>query len=141
MDDIRGPAQFLHGFQDTAGEENGPFAIVGEEFSVFVPEDELALEIIFVVDEVYLDTGRRNGGDLYYEGMVSLSHYDIDARQADNFVKLVLAFVDAPVARHEHTDLPTPLLDALGKFTADACDVRFWEVRKHFRVNEQDFFH
>ena len=141
VDDVRGPAEFLHRFQDAAGEENRPFAVVGEEFSVIVPVDEFALEIVFVVDEIDLYAGRGDGGHLDDEGVVRFSYDYVDARQADNLVKLVLAFVDAAIAGHEHADFAPFLLDSLGKFAADACDVRFWEVRKHFRVNEQNFFH
>ena len=138
MDDVRGPALFLHGIQNAAGEENGAFSIVFEELAAIVPVDLLAAEIIFVVDEIYLDAGGRDGGHLDHEGTVYVGDDDIHPREADHFVKLVLASVDAAVQGHEGADFLVTLLDSLGEFTADIGHGALRQIGVHLRIHKQD---
>ena len=58
MDDIRCPAKLLDGFQHAARKKYSPFVIVGKELSVLVAEGLLALEVVLVINEIYLDAGR-----------------------------------------------------------------------------------
>ena len=138
MDDIRRPAQLFHRLQYAAGEEDGPFPIVREEFAVRIPVNLLAAEIIFIVDEIDLYTGGRDGGHLDDERTVYVAHDDVHAGKPDDFVQLVLPFVDAAIAGHEGADFLVALLDALGKFAAQLGDRGFRKVRKHLCVDEQN---
>ena len=54
MDDVRSPTEFLYCFKHTSCKEDCSFPIVLEEFSVFVAVDALAVEIILIINEVYL---------------------------------------------------------------------------------------
>ena len=98
------------------------------------------MEIVFVVDEVYLHACRRNGRHLDHERPVDIVDYDVHAGKADHLVKLVLSFIDAAVSRHEGPYLLLPLLDSLRKVSSDICYVRFREIREYLRIDEQDSF-
>ena len=52
-------------------------------------------------------------------------------------MELVLALVDAAVARHKRTDFILSLLDGLREFTAEVSDVTFRQIREHLGVYEQ----
>ena len=138
MDDIRGPAQFLHGFQHAAGKEDGALSIVCEELAFLVAVYLLAAEIIFVIDEVYLDAGGRYGCDLDDEGAVYVRDDDVHAGEADDLVQLILSLVDAAVAGHEGTDFLLALLNALRELTAYLGNPGFRKVGVHLGVDEQN---
>ena len=139
MDDVRGPAELFHGLQDAAGVEDGAFAVVGEEGAIVVTEDLFPAEVIFVVDEVNLDAGRGDGRHLDDQGTVHVADDDVHARQADDFVQLVLPLVDAPVFGHEGADLLLALLDPLGKLAAEIADGAFRKVGNHLGIDKEDF--
>ena len=61
----------------------------------------LPVEIIFIVDEIYLHPGSGNGSHLDDERSVHIVDDDIHARKSDYLMKLVLPFVDASVSGHE----------------------------------------
>ena len=140
VDDVRGPAELLDGLKDAAREENGAFAVVAEELPVRVVEDLPAAEIVLVVDEIDLDAGGGNRRDLDDEGPVDVSDDDVHAGEADDFVELVFALVDAAVARHECPDFPFALLDALRQLAADLRDPGFRDIGEDLRIDEQDLF-
>ena len=140
VDDVRGPAQFLGGLQDAAGEENGPVAIVGKEITLFIVGHLFAAEVIFVVDEVHLHAGGRDGSHLDYEGMIHVGNDDIHTGKADNLVQLVLPLVDAAISRHERTDFLLPLLNTLRQVTANQRNGGFRKIGGYFRVHKQNSF-
>ena len=57
VDDVRGPAELLHGLKYTPGEEDSPFIVVCEKFSAFIRESLLAVEIVLIVNEIDLHPG------------------------------------------------------------------------------------
>ena len=137
MDHVRSPSEFLYGLKYSSCKEDSSFPVVLEVISRFVAIYALAVEIIFIVNEIHLHSRCRNRRNLDYERSVYFIDDDIHTRQTDNFVKLVLSFVDATIAWHEGTDLLLPLLNALRKVSADVCYIRFREVRCDFRIDEQ----
>ena len=139
VDDVRSPAGFLYGFQYATGEEDGPFPVVGEELSLLVAVGELPFEIVFVIDEVNLDTGGGDGCHLDDERAVHIAEDDIHPGEADYFMQLVLPLVDAAITRHEGPNFLFPLLDALRKVSSHHRDVALREIRGYLRTDEQDF--
>ena len=139
MDDVRGPAELLDGLQDSAGVEDGPFAVVGEELAGVVPVDLLPAEIVLIVNEIDLDAGGRDGGYLDDEGPVHVADDDVHPRKADDLVQLVFPLVDAAVFGHEGADLLLAFLDALGELPAQVGDGALREVGIHLGIDEQDF--
>ena len=101
MDDIRCPAKLLHCFENASCEEDRSFAIVLEEFAVVVAVNALAMEIVLVVDEIYLHSRCRYRCDLDHERSVHFVDHDVHAGKSDHLVELILSFVDASVAWHE----------------------------------------
>ena len=57
VDHIRCPAQLLYGLEYSSCKEDGSFGIVLEEVTVSITIYALAVEVVFVVDEVYLHPG------------------------------------------------------------------------------------
>ena len=55
---VRSPTQLFDGFKDASGEENSPLVVVREKLPVFVMEQLLPLEIIFVVNKLHLNSCR-----------------------------------------------------------------------------------
>ena len=99
---------------------------------------KIARSPILVVDKIDLDPGRRDRGDLDDQRTVHVADDDIDAGQADDFVKLVLPFVDASIAGHEGTDLLLALLDALRQVASDPGNAALREIGNHLGVDEQN---
>ena len=141
VDDIRCPAELLDRLEDAAREEYGALAVVREEAAFVVKEGLLAAEIILIVDELYLQARCRDGCNLDDEGPVDVADDDVHPGEADDFVQLVLALVDAAVAGHERADLLLLLLDTLWKMAANGCYFRFRKVRGHFGIDEQYSFY
>ena len=57
VDHVRCPALLLHGLQDAASEEYRTLVVVGEEVALSIAEDTLAVELVLIVDVVYLHPG------------------------------------------------------------------------------------
>ena len=60
MDHVRCPSELLDCLEDTPCEEYGSFAVVLEEFTIFVIVDLLSVEVVLVVDEIYLHSCCRD---------------------------------------------------------------------------------
>ena len=79
MDHIRSPSELLYGLKYTAGEEDGSLSVVGEEFAVLILVYAFAVEIVLIVNEVYLHSGCGYGCDLDYERPVDIADDDVHA--------------------------------------------------------------
>ena len=139
MDDVGGPAEFLYRFQHALCEENGALVIVAEKAAFGIGIYGSSPEIVFVVNEIYLYAGCRNGCDLNYQRAVHVSDNYVDAGKADDLVELVLALIDAAVLGHEGADFLLAFLDALRELPAEVADRALREVRDHLGIDEQDF--
>ena len=100
MDDIRCPALFLHCFQDSSGKEDCTFVVISEESAFCIAEDTLAVEVVFIVDEIYLHTG-SSGCYLDDQRSVDIVDHDVHSRKSDDFMELVLPFIDAAISWYE----------------------------------------
>ena len=140
MDDVGGPAEFLYRFQHALCEENGALVIVAEKAAFGIGIYGSSPEIVFVVNEIYLYAGCRNGCDLNYQRAVHVSDNYVDAGKADDLVELVLALIDAAETGHEGADLLLVLLDSLGEVAPYPGNIALGEIGIYLRVHEQDFF-
>ena len=57
MHDIGRPAQFFNGFEYPLTEEDSTLVVVVVKIIFLVKENGLAVKIVFVVDEIYLQLG------------------------------------------------------------------------------------
>ena len=101
MYDVRRPPELLDRLQDSARKENRTLSVVFEEFPVLVAVDLLAVEIVFVVNEIHLHPGSGYGSNLYHKRPVYIVDDYVHSREADDFMQLVLPLVDAAESRHE----------------------------------------
>ena len=127
VDDVRRPAQLAHGFQHTAGEEDGAFVVVGHQFFLGIEPGHLFLEEVFVVDEIHLHPCGGDGSDLDDQRMVRIVDVEVHPAQTNHLMKLVPAFIDYAETRHEDTDFTTALVDALWDDSARLADGAFRE--------------
>ena len=105
-------------------EEDAPLVVVCKKGPVGIFEHRLALEIGLVVDEVDLNARGRNGGDLDDERVICVVHGQVHARESDDFVELVSAFVDFAKAGGKHPDLTSLLMHPLRKIPAHTAHLR-----------------
>ena len=70
MDDIGHPTQLLDSLKYTTGEENGTFTIIRIILAILVFLHLTLAEVVVVVDEVDLDPGWLDRGDLDNQRMV-----------------------------------------------------------------------
>lgn len=113
VDDVRRPAQFLDGFQNSPTEEDHTVFVVFEEFFLGIVEDGFALEEVLVVNEVDLHPGTLDGGYLDDERVIVLVDDQVHSGKTDDLVELVSAFVDQSESGHKRPNLTSFLLDAL----------------------------
>ena len=137
MDHVRCPSELLDCLEDTPCEEYGSFAVVLEEFSVFVKIYLFSVEIVLVINEVHLHSGSRNGCNLDYKRSVHIIDDDVHSRETDDLMKLVLSFVDAAIARHEGSDFLLSFLNSLRKVSSYVGYRRLREIWIYLRVDEQ----
>ena len=98
------------------------------------------MEVVFVVNEIDLDPGRRNRCDLDYKRSVNFVDDDIHTGKTDHLMELILSLFDTAISWHEASDFLLSFLYALRQVSSDICDIGFRQIRKHFRVDEQDSF-
>ena len=63
MDNRGVPTKFFDGFDHAAGEEDNSLVVFGREDVGFKPSYGVALEIVFVVDELYLHPSWLQSGN------------------------------------------------------------------------------
>lgn len=139
MDDIRRPAKLLDGLKHTLAEEDGTLIVVFEERAVVVVVDGLAVEVIFVVKEVHLHLGLRNGCDLDNQRVVVVVDRNVDTRKPDHFVQAVPAFIDHTEPRYQNADFMVLLLDGLRQKASNCTNRRIFDERGHLRTHKEDF--
>ena len=76
------------------------------------------VEIVIVVNEIYLHACGLQGGNLYNKRMVSIINDYIHSTEADNFVELIAPLVNTTVFRHKGAHFITFFLNALRNFSA-----------------------
>lgn len=107
MNDVRTPAQFFDGFQYATGIEYGTSIVVLVFISVFVSDLQAILEVIVIIDKVYLHTCSLYGCYLDDKRMVRVINDQIHTGKAYHFVQLVSAFVDiSPLGMKVRISLP-----------------------------------
>ena len=144
VDDVGFPAELLDGLKHAPCEEDRPFVVVLEFFAFSVPVDEFAMEVVFVVDEVDLHPGGRDGRDFDDQRAVGVVDDEVHPRQADDFVQLIPSFVDRSIPGHERPDFLAALLNPLGKESSRYSYVCFRHIGEDLGAHEQDsyrFFH
>ena len=139
MDDIGRPPQFFDGFEYAPCEKYGTFIVIGEQFSVFIPNDCFSMEIVFVVDEIDLDAGRRDLSDLNNELMIVVIDDQVHSGESDYFVKLSTSFVNQAVTGHESSDFVTFFLHSLRKRSAQYGHIVFIKIRSYLLADIKDF--
>ena len=107
------PAQLLHRLQHTPCIEDGPERIVLVLLPLLVCHGKTLVEEVLVVDEIHLHACRGNGRHLDDERVVSVIDDEVHAREADNLMELVPAFVDIAPLGSERTYLTSMFLDVL----------------------------
>ena len=113
MNHVWSPSELLHCLQDTAGKEDRSLAVILEELAAFIAVDALAVEIVLIINKVYLNSGGRNRCNLDHKRSVDIVDDDVHSRKTDHLMKLVLSLVDTAVSRHECSDLFLTLLNTL----------------------------
>lgn len=139
MDDIRRPAELLYGLKHTLAEEDGTLIVVFEERTVVVVVDGFAVEVIFVVKEVHLHLGLRDGSDLDNQRVIVVVDRNIDTRKPDHFVQAVPAFIDHTEPGHQNADFMVLLLDGLRQKARNCTNRRIFDERGHLRTHKEDF--
>ena len=120
MDKVGLPCQLADSLQGAAAEEKDALVVGGAQDALLVVDVAKAIEILLVVDEVNLHPRRGDGAHLDDELVVAVVDDKVHARQPDDFVQLMLAFVDLVEPRHEDANLPPDFLGVLGEETV--CD-------------------
>ena len=142
MDHVRSPPELLDCLKYASCEEYCPLAIILEEFSVLVEIYALSVEVVFVVNEIYLNTFCcGNGSNLDDNRSVHIIHDNVHSRESDDLMELVLSFVDAAVARHATTEYLLPFLNALREVSSYLGDFSFRKIRIYLRIDEQHSFY
>ena len=139
MDDIRRPAELLNGLKHTLAEEDGTLIVVFEERTVVVVVAGFAVEVIFVVKEVHLHFGLRDGSDLDNQRVVVIVDRNVDTRKPDHFVQAVPAFIDHTEPGHQNADFMVLLLDGLRQKARNCTNRRIFDERGHLRTHKEDF--
>ena len=115
VDYVGTPAKFLHCFQHTACIKDSTTVVVIVFHTIFIRCLQAILEIIIIIDEIYLHTCRLDGSDFYNQGMVSIVNNQIHTGKANHFVQLVSAFIDVSPFGHKGSDFTAFFLDRLWK--------------------------
>ena len=126
------PAQFLYGLKDTACKENGALVVVAVVIAVGIACHETVVEIVVVVNEVYLHAGCLQRCHLDDQRVVSVVNDEVHARQTDNFVQLVTSFIYVAPFGCEDSDLLAKVLCCLWQVEAYACHRRFGDKWSDF---------
>ena len=115
VNDIRTPAKFFHCFQYTACIENGTAIVIIIFYTIFIRCLHTILEIIIVIDEIYLHACGLDRSNFYNQGVVSIVDNQVHTREADHFVQLISALIDISPFRHKGSDFTAFFLYRLWK--------------------------
>jgi hypothetical protein len=110
MNDVRRPAEFFYGFQGSFAEKNRPEAVIFEPLIVIVGEYMLALEQVFVVQEIDLKAGIGKGGYFDLKGKVFIINGYVDTGKPNHLMQPVATLVDGAKAGHDAANLETVIV-------------------------------
>ena len=113
MNHVGTPAQFLHRLEHTARVENGALHVVRIFLIILIKHHLTLVEVVIVVNEIHLHTGRLNRSHLDNQWMVRIINDNIHTRQTNHLVQLVAALVDISPAGHKRANLVATLLYGL----------------------------
>ena len=119
MHQVGFPAELAHGLDGAAHEEYRAFVIDLGPVHGLELRRGVAVEVVVVVDEVYLQARGLECGYLDDEGMVRIVDDDVHSRETDYFVKLIAAFVDGTVFGHKTSNFRSFFLKSLRKTAAE----------------------
>lgn len=74
---------------------------------------EARVEVVIVVDEVYLHTCRLDRGNLDDERVIGIVNDEVHAGESYHFMQLVSAFVDISPFGHKRSDFSAFFLNSL----------------------------
>ena len=138
MHDAGFPTKFFHRFDGSAGKKYAAFVVCFRRQVGFQSFVRSALEVVFVVDEIYLHSCWLQRGDFDDQRMVGVVDDQVHAGKTDHFVQLVSAFVYTSVFGHECAHLEAPFLDSFRNFQSGFCHFRFGEIRHDFLIEKQN---
>src|SRR5688572_14358499 len=105
VDDMRRPSELLNRLQRALAEKHSAVGIIFKIRSVFTAENLLTLEVIFVIHEIHLQAGIRQGRHLDDEGIIVFINNNVDAGEAHHLMKPVTALIDSTETRHDDANL------------------------------------
>jgi len=79
MHDVRRPAQLHHGFHHALVKEDHALVVVAEKRAIIVAEHIFAVEVVLIVQEIYLHAHVWEGGHFNEQGRIVVAHGDVDA--------------------------------------------------------------
>jgi len=138
MDNIRSPTELLDSLEHTLTEEDGTLVVVFEERTIVIVVDGFAVEVVFVVKEIHLHLGLRNGCDLDNQRVVVVVYRNVDTRKPYHFVQAVPAFIDNTKTGHQDADFMVLLLDGLRQKPCNSANRRIFDERGHLRTHKKD---
>ena len=115
VNDIRTPAKLFHCFQYTACIENGTAIVIIIFYTIFIRCLHTILEIVIVIDEIYLHACGLDRSNFYNQGVVSIIDNQVHTREADHFVQLISALIDISPFGHKGSDFTAFFLYCLWK--------------------------
>ena len=140
VNDVRCPPKLLYRLQNSPCEEDGTLSVVGVIVAQFVlGHGWTFLEIVFVVDEVNLNTSLWYACDLYDKWVIHIVNDKIHTRKSYYFVQLTAPFVDGSPFRHERSNLKTGVLHTSWHVSTKGCHLRIRDIRSDFLVDKQYF--
>ena len=115
MNNVRTPAKFLHCFQYTTCIEDSTTVVVIVFYTIFVRCLQTILEIVIVVDEIYLHACGLNRSNFYNKGVISIIDDQVHTGEANYFMQLISALVNVSPFRHKCPDFTAFFLYCLWK--------------------------
>ena len=137
VDKVWTPAQLLYRLQHAAGIEDDTLIVVFVIHAILVHHLQTVLEVIVIINEIDLHTGRLDGSHLDNQRMVGIINDQIHTREADHLVQLVAAFVDGTPLGHEGAYFATVLLNSLRQCAAQQRYLVLCHVGSNLLRDEQ----
>jgi len=100
-------------------------------------EHRLSLEIVFIVNEVYLHSGLLNRSNLDNKRVIVIINDEIHPAESDYFMQLVSSFINNAKPRHKCSDFPSFLLCSLWKVPANPTNVTVGKIGNYFLTYKQ----
>src|SRR5690606_17647510 len=90
-----------------------------KKLSAVITENVLTLEVLFVVQKIYLHACSGNGCYFNNKGVIIIVDYNVHSREPDHLVQAVTAFIDIAKPRHQYAYFIPFLLHGLRKLAGN----------------------